>query len=79
MLSIRRRCSVRAFRLCHGETDQKNRGVQAALAASMSVVWVPDAGLKEHMEKTEGVQVKPTQELKSLEEFKPEDWGLPAY
>ena len=45
----------------------------------MSVVWVPDAGLKEHMEKTEGVQVKPTLELKSLEEFKPEEWGLPAY
>lgn len=47
-------------------------GVQAANAAGMVSVWVPDP----RMEKD---AVKSFLTLNSLEEFKPEDFGLPAY
>ncbi|KAJ7680903.1 HAD-like domain-containing protein [Mycena polygramma] len=51
-------------------------GVQAGKRAGMSVVWVPDANLL-------GVEYsgeeKADQILKSLEDFLPEEWGLPPY
>ncbi|KAF7357856.1 HAD-like protein [Mycena venus] len=51
-------------------------GMQAGKRAGMAVVWVPDANLL-------GVEYsgeeKADQILKSLEEFVPEEWGLPPY
>ncbi|KAI0829846.1 HAD-like protein [Trametes gibbosa] len=54
-------------------------GVQAAKRAGMSVAWVPDANLL-----SIGGDAAPTAEtpdlmLQSLEEFVPEEWGLPPY
>ncbi|CAD6575292.1 MAG: hypothetical protein CYPHOPRED_005672 [Cyphobasidiales sp. Tagirdzhanova-0007] len=51
-------------------------GVKAARAAGMEVVWVPDDGLLAAAS-TEIVDASLT--LKSLQDFRPEDWGLPAY
>ncbi|EIN11417.1 HAD-like protein [Punctularia strigosozonata HHB-11173 SS5] len=51
-------------------------GMQAAKRAGMKVVWVPDANLLGV--DYQGVE-KADQVLKSLEEFKPDDWGLPPY
>lgn len=48
-------------------------GVQAALAAEMQVIMVPDPNLDK--DQCAGA----SQCLTSLEQFKPEDWGLPAY
>jgi len=48
-------------------------GVEAALAASMQVCHVPDANLAR--EKRGGAHC----ELRSLTEFRPEEWGLPAF
>ena len=49
-------------------------GVDAGHAAGMPVVWIPDprVDLSTHRDKTVVV-------LTSLEEFKPEQFGLPAY
>ncbi|XP_041358666.1 pseudouridine-5'-phosphatase-like isoform X3 [Gigantopelta aegis] len=49
-------------------------GVDAGHAAGMQVVWIPDerAELDGHKHKTAVI-------LKSLEEFKPEEFGLPPY
>ena len=52
--------------------DSKN-GVAAAIAAKMPVVMVPDP----RMDPEEGK--KATQLLKSLEDFKPEEFGLPPF
>lgn len=49
-------------------------GVKAAFAAGMQVVLVPDKKLD-----LSSVSVKPTQILDSLESFKPELFGLPAF
>ncbi|KAJ7594439.1 HAD-like domain-containing protein [Mycena floridula] len=51
-------------------------GLQAGKRAGMSVVWVPDANLLdvEYLGDEKADQV-----LKSLEDFVPEHWGLPAY
>lgn len=49
-------------------------GVKAALAARMQVVFVPDRKLD-----LSKVSVKPTQILQSLEQFKPELFGLPKF
>lgn len=49
-------------------------GVKAALAAGMQVVFVPDKRLD-----LSSITVKPTQILQSLEEFKPELFGLPKF
>ncbi|KAI0044971.1 HAD-like protein [Auriscalpium vulgare] len=49
-------------------------GVQAAKRAGMNVVWVPDANLLELDSPPDTDQV-----LHSLEEFVPEEWGLPPF
>ncbi|KAG9316762.1 HAD-like domain-containing protein [Chiua virens] len=51
-------------------------GVEAGKRAGMSVVWVPDPNLVA-MEYS-GKHI-PDQILKSIEEFRPEEWGLPPY
>ena len=43
-------------------------------AAGMPVVWVPDSNVDINLAKSQSRLI-----LKSLEEFKPEDFGLPAY
>jgi pseudouridine-5'-monophosphatase len=48
-------------------------GVEAALAASMPVVMVPDPQLDP------ALCTSATQVVKSLECFQPEKWGLPGY
>lgn len=48
-------------------------GVKAATSAGMQVVMVPAAYIPEEMK--EGA----TMVLKSLEDFDPRDFGLPAY
>ncbi|KII92559.1 hypothetical protein PLICRDRAFT_50923 [Plicaturopsis crispa FD-325 SS-3] len=49
-------------------------GMQAGKRAGMNVVWVPDANLLD-VEYTGSERADAV--LRSLEEFKPEDWGLP--
>mmetsp|Transcript_652 Transcript_652/g.1599 ORF Transcript_652/g.1599 Transcript_652/m.1599 type:complete len:255 (+) Transcript_652:33-797(+) len=50
-------------------------GIQAAQAAGMYSVLVPDP----NMEEDERTGAGASQVLTSLENFKPEDWGLPPY
>jgi len=52
-------------------------GMQAGKRAGMLVVWVPDAQLLKVQRS--GVEEKPDQILKSLEDLVPEQWGLPPY
>ncbi|KAH9839206.1 HAD-like protein [Rhodofomes roseus] len=55
-------------------------GVQAGKRAGMNVVWVPDANLLALGDAGPTLDVEqPEQTLKSLEEFVPEEWGLPPY
>lgn len=49
-------------------------GVKAALAAGMQVILVPD----KHLDLS-SVNIKPTQVLESLENFKPELYNLPKF
>ncbi|KXZ42821.1 hypothetical protein GPECTOR_116g353 [Gonium pectorale] len=49
-------------------------GVEAALAAGMQVVMVPYPGLPLDLQHSGATQV-----LKSLEDFRPEEWGLPPF
>ncbi|KAJ7665722.1 HAD-like domain-containing protein [Mycena rosella] len=51
-------------------------GMQAGKRAEMSVVWVPDAQL---LNVEYSGEEKADQILKSLEDFVPEQWGLPPY
>ncbi|KAJ3800247.1 HAD-like domain-containing protein [Lentinula aff. detonsa] len=51
-------------------------GIQAGKRAGMSVVWVPDVNL---LNVDYSGHEKADQILKSLEEFMPEEWGLPPY
>ncbi|KAF7315904.1 hypothetical protein MIND_00107000 [Mycena indigotica] len=55
-------------------------GVQAGKRAGMNVIWVPDPNLLalSNGEK-EPNALQPDRVIHSLEEFVPEDWGLPAY
>ena len=53
--------------------EDSPNGVLAAKAADMGVVLVPDDRLDKSM------QHDPTQVIRSLEEFKPELFGLPPY
>lgn len=68
-----------------GEREERARGLvfedaipgmQAGVRAGMQVVWVPDEGLMGVP--YEGVE-RATVTLKSVEEFRPEEWGLPPY
>lgn len=61
-------------------------GMQAGKRAGMNVVWVPDPNLVAVGTNGNGSGVtslstveQPDQTLKSLEDFKPEEWGLPPY
>ncbi|CAL1706094.1 unnamed protein product [Somion occarium] len=54
-------------------------GVQAGKNAGMQVVWVPDPNLLEVGDNENTILQKPDQILKSLEDFNPEEWGLPPY
>ncbi|KAF8647150.1 hypothetical protein AX16_006981 [Volvariella volvacea WC 439] len=51
-------------------------GMQAGKRAGMNVVWVPDSNL---LSVEYNGEEKPDQVLKSLEDFVPEEWGLPPY
>jgi len=55
--------------------EDATSGVIAAVRAGMNVVWVPDPRLKEISNSDLGA----AQTLQSLEDFKPEEWGLPPY
>ncbi|KAG8885309.1 hypothetical protein FRB98_001848 [Tulasnella sp. 332] len=52
-------------------------GVQAGRRAGMKVIWVPDPRLKAQFP-DEG-NFGADEVLKTLEEFRPEEWGLPPY
>ncbi|KAH9895129.1 HAD-like protein [Cubamyces lactineus] len=54
-------------------------GVQAAKRAGMNVVWVPDANLLSIGGDAAPAAETPDLQLTSLEEFRPEEWGLPPY
>jgi len=51
-------------------------GMQAGKRAGMTVVWVPDPNLLDV--EYSGIE-QADQTLKSIEEFVPEEWGLPPY
>ncbi|KAF8070453.1 HAD-like domain-containing protein [Lyophyllum atratum] len=51
-------------------------GMQAGKRAGMSVIWVPDANLLD-VEYTGEEQAD--QVIRSIEDFVPEEWGLPPY
>jgi len=51
-------------------------GMQAGKRAGMSVIWVPDANL---LDIGYAGHETPDQVLKSIEDFIPEEWGLPPY
>lgn len=52
--------------------EDSQAGIEAANAAGMISVWVPDPRMPKDL-------AKPKLKLSSLEEFKPEDFGLPSY
>lgn len=54
--------------------EDATNGVNAALAAGMQVIFVPDKWTD-----LRNVHVKPTQTIKSLNDFKPELYGLPPW
>lgn len=54
-------------------------GMQAGKRAGMKVVWVPDPNLLALGDDGSTSVEKADQTLKSLEEFVPEEWGLPPY
>ncbi|KAF9553395.1 HAD-like protein [Agrocybe pediades] len=57
--------------------EDATAGVQAAKRAGMSVVWVPEPHVLA-LDRS-GIEEKPDLILGSLEEFVPEEWGLPPY
>ncbi|KAM0790711.1 hypothetical protein ACM66B_004567 [Microbotryomycetes sp. NB124-2] len=79
---------LEAARIHLGITSAKDRaqvlvfedgapGVKAAHAAGMPVVWVPDPQILATLGQNHGLD--PTEELETLEHFKPELYGLPAF
>ncbi|PCH36090.1 HAD-like protein [Wolfiporia cocos MD-104 SS10] len=55
-------------------------GVQAGKRAGMNVVWVPDANLLAVGGDAPKLELdQPDQVIRSLEDFVPEEWGLPPY
>lgn len=54
-------------------------GVTAGVRAGMPVVWVPDPRLDVKSFLAKEGDLKPTQILSSISDFKPEDFGLPPY
>jgi pseudouridine-5'-monophosphatase len=54
-------------------------GVISACRAGMQVVWVPDPRLDYVEALANNPELKPIQILKTIEDFKPEDFGLPIY
>jgi pseudouridine-5'-monophosphatase len=52
-------------------------GVRAAKAAGMQCVWIPDGELVKVMGKDH--DLSPGATLASMDEFVPEEWGLPPY
>jgi len=54
-------------------------GVQAGKRAGMNVVWVPDQNLLNIGSSESQVTDRPGQLLRSLEDFVPEEWGLPPF
>ena len=57
--------------------EDSTAGVVSGCRAGMQVVWIPDPRIdvKECMDKDP--ELRPTQVLKSMEDFKPQDFGLP--
>ncbi len=49
------------------------------LIVQLAVVWVPDANLLSLGGEATSVDEQADLTLKSLEEFVPEEWGLPPY
>lgn len=54
-------------------------GVLAGCRAGMQVVWIPDHSLFDMDVLKNNNELKPVQILGSLEDFKPEDFGLPPF
>ena len=54
-------------------------GVIAGVRAGMPVVWIPDPRIDVPSLLSKEADLKPTQILSSMSEFKPEDFGLPPY
>ena len=48
-------------------------GTQAAYAAGMSVIAIPDSNMDKKL------YPQASEILNSMEEFRPENWGLPAF
>ncbi|KAH6914427.1 HAD-like domain-containing protein [Coprinopsis sp. MPI-PUGE-AT-0042] len=51
-------------------------GMQAGKRAGMQVLWVPDPHIQDLVA---GLDEQPDKTILSLEEFKPEEWGLPPF
>jgi pseudouridine-5'-monophosphatase len=54
-------------------------GVMAGVRAGMPVVWIPDARLDVQSYLKKERDLRPTQILSSMTEFRPQDFGLPPY
>ncbi|KAH8835669.1 HAD-like protein [Flagelloscypha sp. PMI_526] len=54
-------------------------GLQAGKNAGMNVVWVPDPNLIDLKQDTPSPTNFADSTLQTLEDFKPQDWGLPPY
>ena len=59
--------------------EDSTAGVLSGLRAGMQVVWIPDTRLDVNECLDKDPELRPTQILKSMEDFKPEDFGLPPH
>jgi len=59
--------------------EDSTAGVLSGLRAEMQVVWIPDTRLDPQECLDKDPELKPTQVLKTMEDFHPEDFGLPLY